>query len=149
MKLTPKQSAFIDEYTIDKNAAAAAVRAGYSQKTVAQLASRLLTNVNIQAEVNKRLAKLSDNAQITAEYVLNGFKSVAERCMADETFDQAGANKSLEMLGKYLRLFTDNVNVKMDAVIEHKQDLSKLSKDELEKAFEIARKISDEVPKQV
>ena len=123
MKLTPKQSAFIYEYMIDKNAAAAAVRAGYSQKTAAQLASRLLTNVNIQAEVNKRLAKLSDNAQITAEYVLNGFKSVAERCMADDTFDQAGANKSLEMLGKYLKLFTDNVNVTASVSVQIVDDV--------------------------
>ena len=47
-KLTAKQQRFCDEYLIDLNATQAAIRAGYSPKTAAQAAARLLTNVKVQ-----------------------------------------------------------------------------------------------------
>ena len=49
--LTTRQRAFVQEYSIDGNATQAAIRAGYSEKTARFQASRLLTNVNIAAEV--------------------------------------------------------------------------------------------------
>jgi phage terminase small subunit len=45
--ITPKQQAFVDEYIIDLNGTQAAIRAGYSPKTAAMQASRLLTNVKV------------------------------------------------------------------------------------------------------
>ena len=48
-RLTLKQSAFVREYLIDRNGTQAATRAGYSEKTANEQASRLLANVNIQA----------------------------------------------------------------------------------------------------
>ena len=49
LKLTRKQQRFVDEYLIDLSATQAAKRAGYSPRTARQQASRLLSNVNIQA----------------------------------------------------------------------------------------------------
>ncbi len=37
-KLTPKQQCFIEEYLIDLNATAAAIRAGYSPRTARAIA---------------------------------------------------------------------------------------------------------------
>ena len=56
MALTKKQKRFCDEYLIDLNATQAAARAGYSKKTAAQTAARLLTNVNVQECIEKRMA---------------------------------------------------------------------------------------------
>lgn len=45
--MNAKQQRFVDEYLLDLNAAAAARRAGYGQKTARSQAERLLTNVDI------------------------------------------------------------------------------------------------------
>ena len=48
----PRRESFCREYVIDvTNQAAAAVRAGYSAKTAAQQASRLLKNVNVKERI--------------------------------------------------------------------------------------------------
>lgn len=61
--LTPKQIAFVEYYLIcGWNAAEAAKRAGYSPKTARQQGSRLLTNVDIQAYRDARLAELKMGA---------------------------------------------------------------------------------------
>jgi phage terminase small subunit len=124
VKLTAKQSLFIDEYMVDKNATAAAVRAGYSKRSANNIGPANLLNPIIKGEIDKRLMKMSQDAGITAEYVLNGFKTIAERCMSDDNFDPSGANKSLEMLGKYLKLFTDNVNVSATVAVKIVDDVN-------------------------
>lgn len=55
VKLTYKQRAFIDEYLRDFNLTQAAIRAGYSEKTAYSIGSRLLKNVEIFGEVERRL----------------------------------------------------------------------------------------------
>lgn len=130
--LTPKQHRFVEEYLIDLNATQAAIRAGYSAKTANEQASRLLANVNVQNAVQEAQEKRSERTAITADYVLEGLKEVAERCLQrspvmvgsgdsrmqliDEEgrhvweFNAAGANKAFELLGKHLKLFTDKID---------------------------------------
>lgn len=55
-KVNDRQEKFLHEYLLDFNATQAAIRAGYSAKTAAAAASRLLRNVNVQ----KRLKELQD-----------------------------------------------------------------------------------------
>lgn len=69
-KLTPKQARFVEEYQIDLNATQAAIRAGYSEKTAKEQASRLLTNVNVQEEVQKAMESRSERTQVTADMVI-------------------------------------------------------------------------------
>lgn len=68
--LTPKQQAFCKEYIVDLNAAQAAVRAGYSPNTANREGSRLLSNVDIQSEVQRLMKERSDRLAITADQVL-------------------------------------------------------------------------------
>lgn len=76
-KLTPKQQRFADEYIIDLNATQAAIRAGYSVKTAREQACVLLTNLNIQAAVQKALKKRAERTQITADRVLEELAKIA------------------------------------------------------------------------
>lgn len=120
-ELTDKQESFCLQYAIDKNGKQAAIRAGYSEKTAEQQASRLLSNVKVKARIDTLLGDAAKRCGIDADYILGSLKAVAERCMQAEPvmvrdgdqmiesgeykFEHSGANKSLELLGKHLKLF--------------------------------------------
>lgn len=57
MPLSEQRKRFVDEYLIDLNGTQAAIRAGYSPKTAQEQASRLLSNVMVRAEIEKRWLK--------------------------------------------------------------------------------------------
>lgn len=126
-----KQRAFVREYLKDQNGKQAAIRAGYSKNTAESQASRLLRNAKVRAEIEKKTKFLEEKVLVTKEFVVRGFKEVAERCMqqvpvmefdaeaktylqkVDEDgrtvwkFDSGGANKALECLGKHLGIFIE------------------------------------------
>ena len=82
-KLTPKQARFVDEYLVDLNATQAATRAGYSAKTAQPASSRLLSNVMVKQEIEKRQAKLSEKAMVTAERVVMELAKIGFANMQD------------------------------------------------------------------
>jgi phage terminase small subunit len=75
--MTPKQKRFVAEYLIDLNAAAAAVRAGYSARTAKEQASRLLTNVNVAAAIDEGLKERFKHLEIKADRVLQEIARLA------------------------------------------------------------------------
>jgi len=70
VSLNPKQLRFVAEWLKDHNGKQAAIRAGYSERSAEQQASALLSNPKVKAEVEKRMTKLMNNLDITAERVL-------------------------------------------------------------------------------
>lgn len=76
-KLTEKQKRFVAEYLVDLNATAAAIRAGYSEKTACEQGSRLLANVKVQEEIQKRQKGLRKKLEITQETVLQELAAIA------------------------------------------------------------------------
>ena len=78
MALTARQSRFINEYLVDMNATNAAVRAGYSVRTAKSQASRLLTNVNLQTEINSKNQEVEKKLEIDREGVLNALVSAID-----------------------------------------------------------------------
>lgn len=69
-KLTPKQARFVEEYLIDLNGTQAAIRAGYAERSAGMTASRLITNDNIVAAIQKAKDKRSRRIEITQDRVL-------------------------------------------------------------------------------
>ena len=65
MALSEMQQLFCDEYLIDLNATQAAIRAGYSEKTAYSQGQRLLKNVEIQKQIQKRKDDRSKRTEIT------------------------------------------------------------------------------------
>jgi len=65
-KLTERQSRFVDNYVDCGNGAEAARRAGYSENSAKEIASRELTKANIQAAITERM----DEAGITEKRLL-------------------------------------------------------------------------------
>ena len=110
-ELTPKQARFVEEYLLDLNAAAAARRAGYSEKNADSIAAQLLSKTKVFEAVQSAIAARSAKAEITAEYVLENLKRLSERCMSEEEFAPSAAARALELLGKHLGLFSDRVEL--------------------------------------
>ena len=99
--LTDNQLRFCKEYNLDLNGKLAAIRAGYSTPTAMEQASRLLSNVKVQAQIQKLMDQRSKKTAISAKYVLNGTRAVAD---ASTTSDRDRL-KALELLGKHLAMF--------------------------------------------
>lgn len=78
-KLTAKQKAFIQEYLKDLNATQAYMRAGYkANENVARTnSSRLLANANIQAEIEKAMARREKRTEVTQDRVVKELSKVA------------------------------------------------------------------------
>lgn len=122
--LTAQQNIFVSEYLVDRNGKQAAIRAGYSAKTAEVKASQLLSLVKVKDSINELLKQREARTAVTADYVISSLQKVAERCMQAEPvydkdgdptgeykFDASGANRSLELLGKNLKLFTDKTEL--------------------------------------
>ncbi|EGO7966271.1 terminase small subunit [Escherichia coli] len=82
-KLTYKQELFAREYLKDLNGTQAAIRAGYSEKTANEQASRLLANVNVQKFVAELKSARVEQTGIDAAYVLRRLVEIDQMDVLD------------------------------------------------------------------
>lgn len=71
MALTAKQQRFVAEYMIDLNATQAAIRAGYSKKTAANIASENLGKPEIAEAIASEQAKVAEKLGVTVERIVS------------------------------------------------------------------------------
>lgn len=122
--LKTKMAAFCREYIIDMNATQAAIRAGYSEKTAGAIGHENLQKPEIQKYIKKLIDERAEKTGLSAQWVLDRLQEIVERCMQHEAvrdrqgeptgeykFDSSGANKSLELIGRHLKMFTDSVEL--------------------------------------
>lgn len=128
--LTVMQILFAREFLVDLNQTAAAIRAGYSEKTAVVIASQLMSKPHVRAYIQELMNQRAERTRITPDYVLATIADTVERCRqnrpvldkkgkqvyvttpdGDElpafVFDAKGVLKGAELLGKHLKLFTD------------------------------------------
>ena len=124
MALTAKQAVFCREYLIDLNATQAAVRAGYSPNTAAEMGYENLRKPQIVEKVVQLQSERSTRTEITADWVLSKLRENVCRAMTAEPvldtdgnptgeyrYDGSVANRALELLGKQLGLFRDRLEL--------------------------------------
>jgi phage terminase small subunit len=99
---TTRRQIFAKEYLADRNATQAAIRAGYSVHTAKQQGSRLLTKVDVQAEI-----AFLEAAQQEADHVDRSFVLAGLRDLALNASTESNRVRSYELLGKYLRMFVE------------------------------------------
>ena len=136
--LNEKQKMFCVEYLIDYNGTQAAIRAGYAKKSARAIASENLTKPDIIEYLNELTREKADKAKLSAQFVLDGFIAIYDRCMqgvevTDKDgngigvwqFNSAGANTALRSLGQHLQLFTEKkiVDVNVSGSLEHEVDM--------------------------
>lgn len=151
-RLTPKQRLFVQEYLKDLNATQAAIRAGYSEDTAAQIGYQLLHKSLVVNEIKRRQEQREKQLGIDAQWVLERLKLISDRCVQAEPvtdkdgnpigewrFDAAGANKATELIGKHLGMFAEKMKV------EHSGEVKQVH----EQHYYITQRIIEERPELV
>ena len=108
--LNEQQQLFVDYYLADigMNATSAAIKAGYSEKTARQQASRLLSNVNIQMEIKEAQQERQNRTLVTQDDVIRGLLTEAE--WQGEGSSHSARVSAWAHLGKHLNMFTDKID---------------------------------------
>jgi len=109
-KLTLKQERFCEEYVIDMNGTQAAIRAGYSENTANEQASRLLTNVNIQTKVSELRDGIQERTNITADNVVKELAKIGFMTI-DELFEEDGCFKKVAKLSDKAKASVSSVKI--------------------------------------
>ena len=108
MALTAKQELFVKEYLIDLNATQAAIRAGYKEDNAYATGAENLRKPQIAEAIQELKNKRSKKTTITAEWVVEQLKQ--NHKLAREVGEIAQSNRALELLGKHVGAFTENIN---------------------------------------
>ena len=98
-KLTEKQKRFCEEYLIDPNAAQAAVRAGYSEKT-ARFASQWINEKNLQKPTSKYIPEMRQYIDERLEELHNARTADAQEVVEYLTSVMRGESESEEIVLK-------------------------------------------------
>lgn len=114
--LSPQHKKFVQEWTVDMNATRAAIAAGYSEKTAAQQASRLMRRTDIRRYRDALMAEAFEDLGVTRHSIASRVWEIYERCMQKKPvlewnstarewiesgewqFDTKGALKALAMM---------------------------------------------------
>lgn len=117
MALSEKQQRFVAEYTVDFNATAATIRAGYSEKTAAQMGYKLLKMPEIQAAIKGEFNERQKRTHIDGDQVVEELAKIALSKFEDY-YREYGLEmklsdkiKALELLGKHLGQFTERITI--------------------------------------
>jgi len=120
--LTTKQKIFIAEYLKDFNGTRAAITAGYSKDSAAVIAHENLRKPNIVKEIRKAIEESTDIDLITLKHRISG--ELSRLAFSDDdiyaVYNKDGELsgyrfsdkiKALELLGKYVSMFTDKLEI--------------------------------------
>lgn len=143
-EMTKKQQRFCDEYLIDLDGTKAAIRAGYSPKTAAAIASENLRKPKLREYIAERMAEKEKQLIADQDEVLKYLTSVlrgesqsevvvivssgdfmTEAQKIQKAPDEKERLKAAELLGKRYGLYTDKMDVSgaIPVVITGEDDL--------------------------
>ena len=124
----PRFEKFCQHYAIYMHMTHAAIAAGYSQKSAYNQGSRLMKRDDIRARVHAIQENMTTELGITEGSILKRLNDIADKCMQEgavkakdpetgkeitlcyKKLDSAGANRALELLGKQLGMFKENIS---------------------------------------
>lgn len=141
-KLNLKQQAFVDEYIKTGTAYQSAIKAGYSEKYAKSSSHKLLENVGIKAEIDKRMEKLKKDTIADQDEILQYLTSVLRGEVTDQELipiqvgrgqmeveelekrsDTNARTKAAELLGKRYMMWTDKQQIETTATVQFNDDI--------------------------
>jgi phage terminase small subunit len=101
--MTPRQRSFAEQYVLDHNGAAAAVRAGYAAHSARITASQLLTKPNVRELVAEHEEAAAERLAVTKERVIAELEAAIEiaRQKADPMAMIRGWAEIAKLIGAY------------------------------------------------
>ena len=111
-KFTGKQAKFIQEYLKDSNATQAAIRAGYSAKTAAQIGEENLRKPDIRFAVDVAQKSIAEKTETDSEWVRRRLKEEADDF--SEFASHSARIKAIELIGKINGVFEIDNKQKVD-----------------------------------
>lgn len=115
--MNERQKRFADEYLIDLNAEAAAIRAGYSPKYARGNAHKLVANSCIQDYIQKRKADRIERTEITQDFVIAELKAIASVNATD--YARVIEKQATALIdGQTIQLYDDEGNPVMYRTVE-------------------------------
>ena len=141
-KLNFKKQTFVDEYIKTGTAYQSAIRAGYSEKYAKSSSHKLLENVGIKAEIDKRMEKLKKDSIADQDEILQYLTSVLRGEITDQELipigigkgemeveslekrsDTNARTKAAELLGKRYMMWTDKQQIETTATVQFNDDI--------------------------
>lgn len=125
--MTPKQIKFCQAYLENGfNGVKAIESAGYTVKNKSAYAHKLLSNDHVKDYLAKKAERASEESDLTIQRVLGDLelaKTIALGKKDPDTGEYRNADlnpflKATEMQGKYLKMFTDKIEVEIDSHAE-------------------------------
>ncbi len=108
--LTKKQKAFCREYIKDLNAAQAAIRAGYSEKSAKEAGYENLTKPHISKFVAELMANRNEEAKIDADYVLKRLIQIDQMDFID-ILEEDGSFRPVSKWPKVWRTYLSGIDI--------------------------------------
>ena len=105
--MTLRQRRFCHEYLVRESAAAAAVCAGYSERTARSIAAENLTKPDIRAEIDRLIAADEERLAEKRQRV----RARLERLAFDDATPVRYALPALALLAKHLGMLVERVHV--------------------------------------
>jgi len=124
-RLTAKQAAFVQEYLVDLNATGAARRAGYSERTAAEVGYENLRKPQISEAIESALAERAARTELSADEVIAGLRREAN--FKGEGSSHSARVSAWSWLGKHQAMFADRLDLKIGAI----EKLATLTSDQL------------------
>lgn len=115
--LSEKQRKFALEYLKDFNASRAYRDAGYSKKFSNSNVTKLLQNTALQKYLAGLTKKQTDKAEVSVQWVIKELKEIHRRC-TEGRLEGKTAVRSLELLGKYLGMWIEKHEHKVESSLE-------------------------------
>lgn len=146
--LTAKEQRFCEEYVLDYNATRAAIRAGYSERSAASNAWKILRRPGVQNFLKRAQQEQRDRLCLSGDRVVLELFDLLEKCKEPEPvrvwsktekkyvntgeykFDSRGALKTVELLMKHMGMLGADSDGAGDAPVCLVDDLAGESADE-------------------
>lgn len=140
--LTAKEQRFCEEYVLDYNATRAAIRAGYSERSAASNAWKILRRPGVQNFLKRAQQEQRDRLCLSGDRVVLELFDLLEKCKEPEPvrvwsktekryvntgeykFDSRGALKTVELLMKHLGMLGADGDGASDAPVCLVDDLA-------------------------
>ncbi len=106
-KISEKQKKFCHEYVKDYNGAQAMIRAGYISNNAKDRAKMILKSQNVIKYLEPLKSNKAESARAKVEDIISECKTIAFSTVDGDIIKTADKLKALEMLGKYLGLFSE------------------------------------------